>query len=85
MGRRGHYSVHNARCAVERYLGPRIFFPSETREAGRYNCSLQYPTYGRDKICVDVTATTKDEARNLAFYKFAKRLFVAGKIPAARR
>jgi hypothetical protein len=38
-----------------------------------------------DKTCVDVTATTKDETRNLAYFKFAKKLFVAGKIPAARR
>jgi hypothetical protein len=46
-GRWGHYTLHNARCLVKRHLGARNFVFSPTGEEGRYNCSLQYPRYGR--------------------------------------
>jgi hypothetical protein len=49
MGRRSYYNVHNARCAVEKYLGRRNIYSSETGDAGRYTWSLQYPTHGRGK------------------------------------
>jgi hypothetical protein len=52
MGRRGYYNVHNARCAVEKYLGRRHFYSSETGDAGRYTWNLQYPTHGRGKMII---------------------------------
>ncbi len=99
-GRWGHYTLHNARCLVKRHLGARNFVFSPTGEEGRYNCSLQYPRYGRgnrilkikkkvffislDRIPVDKTETKKRDTRNLAFFEFANQLYAAGIIPAAR-
>jgi hypothetical protein len=73
MESRGFYNVHNARCAVERKLGRKNFYCSETGSPGIYRCSLQFPNYGRDKICVDRMETRKQDAANFAFYEFSPK------------
>lgn len=45
----GHYTVHNARCIVERALGLGNFLHSETGEPDRYNCYLRYLRNGISK------------------------------------
>jgi hypothetical protein len=80
----GNFTVHNARTKVEHALGVGNFFKSDTGEPGCYKYYLRYAPHGQTIAFGFHMATTKREARNIAYFEFAKELFAAKVIPAAR-